>query len=434
MKISCFNEKNSKILVLFFTLVSFILIFHILDLYLQQLYLPTWSVKVHSDATNLSISVKGVCRKIVYCGFDNRVNLLNDYDARGEPGNSFLYSKAHLNWARILLVKTVLSQCKDHSTSWIIYSDTDAYLESRNKAWMLLNGLEDSIHLIFQNGAWVLNSGVFALRNNKMSSQILEQWESYYDSNSTKDFFSEQYALSLVYRQRKSQSKHFPNGFLAWHIKGNIEYKTELSAIGRTFTARSGPALFWTTILIHFFYIVIILESRLSNYKKYISFKSSFSTSFPRRNSSNIQSACISIFQSATSKQGISFFIVLVSLIWLLLYIPNGNSPYGPDFSKWDYHHLLPYGRIMVRKESTMWVDALGQVHHGGFRWLLFKKYKESSSRLFGGFIICQVIEWSAILWIYPFILTMRVISKLLLIKYTITRYILSTIYNRKCR
>lgn len=381
-----------------------IVVYLFLDNQFKERYNPSWTVNSTSSITNITLQVSGRCRPLVYCGVDSREYLLKDYDAYG-TALSFHYSASHMNWARILLIRTVLKKCPPEATKWVFYSDTDAYFESRYRLWNRLKGASRRYTLLFQHGHWLVNSGVEAWRNNNQSFAMLDEWESKFVPNST-DFFAEQSALDKVFSKHISKAVNYPNGFLAWHIKGTIPFKTELSAIGRRFAARSGPAIFSTVLMMISFVALIISLSPSS-------IDATCSTPIRHRPLYLLGTSYRRAYHAVTSGTSFLIFITLMSFITFTFLAPTGKKLSAAEVSRWDYYHLLPNGRVMRRQRTSLftpkvWVDAYWHSQYGGFRWRIFQNHVKSKWKLFSGFLLAEVVEWSALVWIYPLLLVIR--------------------------
>lgn len=411
------------------TLLATIALYLSLEHQLHQQNKPTWSVTKTSPFTNITLQVTGLCRPLVYCGVDSRTHLLSDYDAHGKTAPSAKYSPSHINWARILLIRTVLAQCPPHVTKWVFYSDTDAYFESRYQLWNRLNRAHHRYTLLFQHGQWLVNSGVEAWRNNNDSLGMLEEWEMQFDPNST-DFFDEQNALDKVFSKHVSKAVNYPNGYLAWHIKGRIPYKTDLAAIGRRFAARSGPALLGTVLITIGFFatVLVVMSSSLDE-------SSCTTTPIHFRPLYLLATSYRRCYHKLTSSTAYLTFLTLMAMIALIFLAPTGKKLSAKEFSRWDYYHLFPNGRLMLRQRTGLftpkvWVDAYWHSQYGGLRYRLFDSHVKSKWKLFTGFVLAEVIEWSKIIWIYPVLLVVRHCNPVAFVsqysKYTLSAVLIS--------
>lgn len=330
-----------------------------------------------------------------------------------------------MNWARILLLQTILKQCAPAETSWVVYSDTDAYIASRPTLAARLRRISSRYTMAFQNGRWLVNSGVHAWRtNNPLSTNLLSEWETHFDE-SNEDFFAEQNALDAVYRKHRREriAIHYPNGHLAWHMKGKIPLKVELSSIARRFTACTGPALFLTVLMMTFFITVVVLiipspESSLPSTNSKHNPKTSHIPyqyqspllTFIYRPLLHLRAAYLSLYRTLTSRRSCIVFVSFVFIVAFLL-VPTGRRKSLVELSKWDYHHLLPHGRVMLKYKSREWADAVGHLQGRGVRWRLYRRHSQYAWRMFAGFTLAEIIEWSGVLWIYPLIVLTRFVK-----------------------
>lgn len=296
---------------------------------------------------------------------------------------------------------------------WFVYSDTDAYIASFRTLREKLDHIPPDVHLVFQNGRWLLNSGFQAWRNTRESRAMLAQWEKLYTPS--KDFFAEQNALYAVYKRNKKLCLYKSNGFLGWHIKGKIPFKVELSTIGRRFANRSGPALFITILLtLSFMFIISILPTCVADLPHHY---------HPQRDKQKkahhddqqlqlqqrwkIQATYIHVYKAVTSKPALVLYVLFISSVLLML-LPTGRKKSGAEFSKWDYYHVLPHGRVMLKTNSRFWSDAFGHLQGKGVRWRFYHRHLQSTWKVFTIFIVAECIEWSGLLWIYPILCYVR--------------------------
>lgn len=187
---------------------------------------PVGQWRAHDSHLNISLDLSGRCRApVVYLGVDSRTHLLSHYDISALPTEK--YSKWHINWARVVLLNVVMKMCKE--TTWFVYSDTDAYVPSRRQLIAKLAHMEANV--VFQHGMWFVNSGFHAWRNDNISRLVLTDWNRRY-TNST-NFFAEQKAMLEAVKRYRKHTKETHNGFLGWHVKGPVRFKTDVANAGR---------------------------------------------------------------------------------------------------------------------------------------------------------------------------------------------------------
>lgn len=337
-----------------------------------------FATQITSTKLNMTLRVSGICRSFTYCGVDSRPQLLHHFDVSATPNGE--YSKAHVNWARVLLLKETLARCRDRS-SWIVYSDTDAYITSRRKLFRRLAFMPPSVHLIFMNGFWVLNSGFSAWRTSNISMIMIQEWMNFFAGE--ENFYAEQKSLNRVYKNFSEFATHRPNGFLGWHMKGDAQQKLELSDIGRSFPAGLGDRLLIANVSLTVFIFALFVRSRRSKTQRL-------------RGVSNLLRKIAKI---ATSRFAL---IILITLAFLILYI-SMIIPYEEldkvTRSKINLTHGLPQGRVMFNhgdcpKLQEKWCLTCLRMRW----WCSVISYPLLARRIF---FTAEVFEWSAILWTY---------------------------------
>lgn len=372
----------------FVTLFAFILgtttLFLTLDTYVFNTT-AGWSANVTSAYTNISLSLSGRCKRITYCGVDTRMQLLSDFHVRGVPKKR--YYPQMMNWARVALIREVMERC--NQTEWVLYSDSDAYVGSWRVLRKRLAFFSNDTHLVFQNGMWVVNSGLHAWRNSPMSWRLLDKWEASY--RVSKDFFAEQRGLLRIYEHNKRACAHRPNGFLGWHVKGEVPYKTELSATARRFAARTGPALLYTMVIAHIVIVVVAAFPASGDGKHKLV--------------TAARAACRVYIHCITSARLAAVAIIISVSVAAMLW-PTGPRKAGRSLSAGNYIHLLPNGRVMLGLHY--WINEYGHYQKPGPRWHIFKVVSVSRWGVLALFTLAEIVEWSCIVWIYLTLLVYR--------------------------
>lgn len=289
----------------------------------------TTSWVARSDRINITLQVSGRCRSpSTYLGVDSRSYLLSHYDISAVPVKS--YAPYHRNWARIILLNSVMERCSQ--AKWFIYSDTDAYIPSRSRLEAKLEHIHGSV--IFQTGMWYVNSGFHAWKNDNNARQLLREWEKRY-SNST-DFFAEQRAMLLSVRAHQKYTAAYDNGFLGWHIKGSARYKTDVANAGRMGCRYEQMWIVLTVVpVVALGICILITRLRMQLLKR--------------------ASPGMQLLHDMLFSEGCFFFIsTLLLLVMFLDVIPGSTLRNGRDMSSQNPTHILANGRKWWDKHKRL--------------------------------------------------------------------------------
>ncbi|PXF39588.1 hypothetical protein BWQ96_10690 [Gracilariopsis chorda] len=274
--------------------------------------------------SNITVRIAGQCRRpIVYVGVDTRRHLLHHYDLYAIPIQR--YSPQKMNWARVAIIRFALQRCRQ--SSWVVYSDTDAYIHSRPVLeTRLRKEVPRTMHVVYQHGMWSLNSGFHAWRMSKTSRNIAKQWNQRYKP--TKSFFAEQKALlGVCEHKHPGKTTGRPNGFLGWHLKGNARYKTDISNLGR-FSCR------YEYVIRNTVFIVVAVAV--------VAYHCCTSTA---------KNMARGTFRFVTGFRAV-FVLFLFALTLYLLTASFSRKLYNAaSESRRNFTHLLPGGRVMVAGE-----------------------------------------------------------------------------------
>lgn len=347
---------------------------------------PQWTVNVTAPHSNLPLLISGRCRRpFTYCGIDSRRHLLHHYDVRAIPLNS--PSPPVRNWARVHLVKTTLNHCRNIST-WVVYSDTDAYISSRRLLARRLYKLPSSIHLVFMNCMWILNSGFSAWRTSKQADVMLDAWAARFNPRGS--FFAEQRALLTVFRANAQHCTHRPNGFLGWHVKGSARHKTQVAIIARRFSAGTGDTLFICSVMITTILMVTYV----------------WQTRLQKRRGNVLIRVMVWIIRISTG--WICVGLVLIVMVLLMMSRPYGKAREPISTSQRSFTVAVPIGPVLFDKDMWCWGEQFRCDGHGRRSrvWLTITQWE--STHLVA-FVMAEVVRWSGVLWLYATMVVVRV-------------------------
>lgn len=346
----------------------------------SSVFTESRSELVVDPISNISVHIEGQCRQpIVYVGVDTRRHLLHHYDLYAVPTEK--YSPPKMNWARIAVIRFALQHCDQ--SSWVVYSDTDAYIHSTTMLETRLHeNVPSGMHVVYQHGMWSLNSGFHAWRMSNVSRNIAKQWNELYKPSN--NFFAEQRALLVVCEHRHpGETTGRPNGFLGWHIKGSARHKTEIASLGRF-------ACWYESVIRHTLWAIVAIV--------FVAYLSRAETA---------KKMAGGLFNFVTDFRVVIAFI----LLWLPLCVFTASfSRKAYDAisqSKKNFNHLLPGGRAMIGNEylcnnayycvKRNWQHAFWEgVSHMPKQAVLFL------------FVIVDVVEKSTLLYIYPVLVCSR--------------------------
>lgn len=357
-----------------------------------------FSVKVTSSQTNISLTLHGACRvPFTYAGTDTRTFLLTDFDVVGIPASN--YSPPVMNWAKVLLLQSLHTLCMNTS-SWLVYSDVDAYIVSRRRTAARLRRLPDHVHFAFMNGVWFINIGFLAFRTSTEARTLLDKWGSKY-VHPPKIFFDARiYGRDMVQENRKKCAAR-PNGFLGWHMKGSAKWKAPLARIGRQLA--NGRGHFIAAVTFAFFALTACACA-------YAKLHNSDNDSSRKHDLPLVNLVAFRLWHfacAATKPSTVLFVIATLFLVWLAM--PHGRRSNGTIVSKRSMSHALFDGRVMLDHSMTC---ANGESYtcttrRGPTRvlWRAIVSVQPLTKALF---TISAVIEWSGVGWFYAIAVAVR--------------------------
>lgn len=359
---------------------------------------PHFSVKVTSSQTNISLTLHGACRSpFTYAGTDTRTSLLTDFDVVGIPASN--YSPPVMNWAKVLLLQSLHTLCMNTS-SWLVYSDVDAYIVSRRRTAARLQKLPKGVHFAFMNGVWFINIGFLAYRTSPEARTLLDAWGNKY-VHPPKIFFDARIYGRDVVRENRAKCADKPNGFLGWHMKGSAKWKAPLARIGRRLA--NGMGHFIAAVTSAFFALTACacVYAKLHNMKN---------DSTREHNSHLLNRVIFRLWQfacAATKPSTVLFVLATLFLIWLVM--PHGTKMNGTNVSKRNMSHALFNGRVMLDHSMTC---ANGESYicttrPGPIR-VLWKAAVSVQLLTEALFTISAVTEWSGIGWLYAMAVVVR--------------------------
>lgn len=361
----------------------------------------SFNVTVTSSQTNITLTLLGKCRApFTYAGTDTRISLLTHFDVIGIPAKK--YSPPVMNWAKVLLLQSLHTICANTS-SWLVYSDVDAYIVSRKRTASRLAKLSKRVHFAFMNGAWFINIGFLAFRVSPEARRLMDAWGSKY-IHPPKTFIDARIFARRVVLKKRSQCVDRPNGFLGWHMKGNAKWKAALANIGRTFADGWGhlvATLTTITFLLMLFACAYAHRERTENRR--VIHKSTYQRV---------------LFRWCTGIERIALFLTnpLVVLFIVSVYacvhgtLPMGIRKNGKQISIQSLSHVLFDGRVMIDKRRLC---AYGEAYicseNGGLRHLLWTALLSSEDASKLAFTFTALIEWSGVLWFYTAAVAFRI-------------------------
>lgn len=346
----------------------------------SSIFAENRSERVVDAIANISIRIEGQCRQpIVYVGVDSRRHLLHHYDLYAVPTHR--YSPPKMNWARIAVIRFALKHC--NQSSWVVYSDTDAYIHSKTALeTRLRENIPVGMHVVYQHGMWSLNSGFHAWRIGNTSIKLAKQWNKLYKPST--NFFSEQRALLRVCEHKHpGKTTGRPNGFLGWHIKGSARHKTEIAHFGR-FACRNERVIrntVWVVVAVVF----VAYFCRTTTAEK-----------MARR-----------VFNFVTDFRVIFAFLIL----WLPMYVltaPFSRTLYNAiSLSRNNFTHLLPGGRAMIDGEFLCNNAYYCVKRNWQYRFWMYVSLMPKRAVLLL-FATVDIVEKSTLLYIYPVLICLR--------------------------
>lgn len=357
-----------------------------------------FSVKVTSSQTNITLTLHGNCRSpFTYAGTDTRLSLLTNYDVIGIPEKN--YSPPVMNWAKVLLFQSLHTLCMNTS-SWLIYSDTDAYIVSRKRTAAHLARLPDHQHFVFMNGVWFINIGFLAFRTTKEARTLMDTWGSRY-IHPPKTFIDARIFARDVVNENKALCADRPNGFLGWHMKGSAKWKAPLASIGRRLANGTGDIIAAFTLVVFIATAISCLYLRNNEQGE-----RAFSMHRPPL-----------WFRSMLALRGLAFFITnyifvaLVALVLLAVWLvmPHGKKIDGKQVSKYNLSHCLFNGRVML---DNNYLCANGDAYictkHRGWKPLVWRALVSVGPITKSLFAFSGILEWSGLPTLYIIALFVR--------------------------